>query len=267
MKTCFLIGLLLSCSLLKAETIHDRIHSIEEGIIKFDNGRVAFQDKSTSLLMPGDYIKAELSENYALLSFEKITPTMRVKNKSLSLQGPLPFEPTIVPNMQEALKIFHRSNPYWKRVSECSDRAHVWAHDEFKFSGTKSRKVFIFFTASYINSVRFKWWFHVAPLYRVNDQGTIRELAMDYRYSDRPQTVKGWSDLFVYTKRDCKVTSLFSDYENRPDSEDCFLIFESMHYKIPLEIYEQELSGRYKNSTTEEELQLSLRQAFDKGRF
>ena len=267
MKTFILMGLMLSSSLLQAETIQDRIHSIEEGLIKFESGRVAFRERENKNLLPGDFIKAELNEKYSLLSYEKLSDQKDPEQKRFFLQTPPPFEPTIVPTMKEAFKIFNRSIPYWKRVSECTDRAHIWAFDEFKISGTKSRKVFIFFSAAYINSVRFKWWFHVAPLYHVNDHGTVKELAMDYRYSDRPQTVKEWTDLFVYTKRDCKVTTRFSEYESDPQMEDCFLIYESMHYKLPLEIYEQELNGKYKTSTTEAELQLALRHAFEKGRY
>lgn len=266
MKKIIFIGLILSSSLLKADIIQDRIHAVEGNLIKFENGRVAFGDLKTPDLHPGDFIRAELNENHSLLKFKKIEGPVGSFQKSLTIPPQTLFEPTIVPNMNEALKIFHRSNPYWKRVSECTDRAHVWAHDEFKYSGTMSRKVFIFFTASYINSVRFKWWFHVAPLYRVNDRGTLRELVMDYRYSDRPQTVKEWTNLFVYTRKDCKETNLFSEYDSNPQMEDCFLMTESMHYKIPAEIYEQELSGKFKTSTTEAELQLSLRHAFEKGR-
>lgn len=266
MKRFIITALFFSSSLLQAEIIQDRIHSIEEGLIKFENGRVAFQELMTSNLLSGDYIRAELNEQNTIINFERLNTARKTNHKYLKNLHPSFFEPTTVPSMKEAMDIFHRSNPYSKRVSECTDRAHVWAHDEFKFSGTKSRKVFVFFTASYINSVRFKWWFHVAPLYRVNDQGTIRELAMDYRYSDRPQTVKEWTNLFVYTKRDCKVTTRFSDYELNPQAEDCFLIFESMHYKLPSEIYDQELSGKYKTSTTEIELQMSLRHAFEKER-
>lgn len=266
MKKLFFAGLMLTCSFLQAETFKSRIQSIEDGIIKFDNGRVAFQELKSFNLHPDDYIEVNIDERSTLLSYKKLHSPEDTNLKQFTLRTeettPPPFEPTIVQGMDEAWKIFNRSNPYWKRVSECTDRAHVWAHQEFKTSGTKSRKVFVFLTASYINSVRFKWWFHVAPLYRVNDNGTIKELVMDYRYSDRPQTVKEWTDLFVYTKRPCKVTTKFSEYDVNPQTENCYLIYESMHYKIPGEIHEQELSGRYKTSSSESEIKASLRYGF-----
>lgn len=266
MKKLLFLGLVLTSSLAQAETFKSRIHSIEDGIIKFDNGRVAFQDVKSFDLSPDDYIKAEINEQSTLLSIEKL-PTLETAGlKQLSLQPeevtPPLFEPTTVQGMKEAWNIFNRSNPYYKRVSECTDRAHVWAFDEFKKTGTKSKKVFVFLTASYINSVRFKWWFHVAPLYTVNDNGTIKELVMDFRYSPGPQTVKEWTDQFVYTKRPCKITTKFSEYDVNPQTENCYLIYESMHYKIPGDIHEQELSGRYKTSTNESEVKAAFRYGF-----
>lgn len=266
MKKLLFFGLILTSSLAHAEIFKSRIHSIEDNIIKFDNGRVAFQDLKSFDLAPDDYIKAEINEQSTLLSFKKI-PTL--DNPGLKQLALLPeevtpplFESTVVQGMEEAWNIFNRSNPYYKRVSECTDRAHVWAFDEFKKSGTKSKKVFLFLTASYINSVRFKWWFHVAPLYSVNDNGVMKELVMDFRYSPGPQTVKEWTDQFVYTKRPCKVTTKFSEYDVNPQTESCYLIYESMHYKIPGEIHEQELSGRYKTATSDSELKAAFRYGF-----
>ncbi len=268
MKKILFFGLILTSSLAQAEIFKSRIHSIEDGLIKFDNGRVAFLDLKSFDLSPDDYIQAQINEQSTLLSIEKLPTQARANLKQLSLQPeevtPPLFEPTIVQGMDEAWNIFNRSNPYYKRVSECTDRAHVWAFDEFKKSGTKSKKAFVFLTASYINSVRFKWWFHVAPLYTVNDNGTIKELVMDFRYSPGPQTVKEWTDQFVYTKRPCKVTTKFSEYDVNPQTESCYLIYESMHYKIPGEIHEQELSGRYKTSTSESEIKAAFRYGFQK---
>lgn len=266
MKWYVLAVVFFSSSIL-AETFKSRLHSIEGNLIKFNNGRVAFLGDKNINVPPDEYLEVEVDEHSNLLSLKQISSRQENNFKSFNAQSetnpPLSFEPTIVQGMKEALQIWHRSNPYWKRISECTDRAHIWAHEEFKFSGTKSRKVFVFFTASYINSVRFKWWFHVAPLYSVNDQGKIKELAMDYRYADRPLTVKEWTDLFVYTKRPCKITTKFSDYDGNPSTEDCYLITESMHYRIPAEIHEQELSGRYKTSTNEAEIQAAYRYGFE----
>jgi len=239
------ISLLFSSFASFAEIITSGVHSVEDGMIKFHNGRVAFltNPKDGNTIKKTDQLIAEVDENSNLLSFTKTNSIRPAPIKSFVVEEPPVFDPSIVEGIEEANNIFHRFNPFYKRLSECSDRAHVWAHDEFKKTGTKSMKAFVFFTASYINSVRFKWWFHVAPMYRVKVGDEIQDLVMDFRYTDRPMTVKEWTDHFVYTKRACKVTTKFSEYDVNPQTENCYLIFESMHYKIPGEIHEQEVSG------------------------
>lgn len=264
MKTFILTALLLSTSIIHAETIKDRIHSIEDGLVKFENGRVAFLNSSNTQLNADDFIEAKLSNDGDLLSFKKLEQPVKLKNSEAFFfpDEPPVFEPTVVASLDEAMSIFNRSNSYYKRISECTDRAHVWAHDEFKKTGTKSKKVFIFFTKSYIDSVRFKWWFHVAPMYSVQTPAGVQELVMDYRFTDRPMTVKEWTEQFVYTKRDCKVTTKFSEYDVNPQTENCYLIFESMHYKTPGEIHAQETSNRFKTTTSESELKAAFNYAF-----
>lgn len=271
MKKLFLISLALGVApLIQAETIKSRIHAIEGDIVKFENGRVAFLNSSLVNLHKGTMIKAELdNEDSSLISYEVMKAPTNLKNMSLRDEenpAPLPgvrppFEPTIVPSMAEAIKIFNRSNPWFKRVSECTDRAHVWAHEEFKLSGTKSKKVFVFFTASYIDSIRFKWWFHVAPMYSVQTPSGVQDMVMDFRYTDRPMTVKEFTDQYVYTKRPCKPTLRFSEYDVNPQTENCYLMIDSMHYKIPGELAAQE-QGRYKNTTSDGEVKAALRYGF-----
>jgi hypothetical protein len=264
MKKFFLFGLVLS-SLSQAEIIQDRIHSIDNGLVKFANGRVAFIDQQDLDLSTDDYVKANVDERSSLVSFAKITGPTSFKDLSLQNETlPAPFTPTIVSGMSEAWNIFYRSNPNYKRISECSDRAHIWAHEEFKNNGIKSEKLFVFFTASYINSVRFKWWFHVAPMYTIEEGGNIQKMVMDYRFTDRPMTIKEWTDRFVYTKRECKVTEKFSEYDVNPQTENCYLMTRSMHYRIPADIVAEEKNGFYKTSSSESEIKTSYNFAFKK---
>jgi hypothetical protein len=244
-------------------TFKSKVHSIESNIVKFSNGRVGFIKGSPHLPKSGQVVEAQLNDLSQLLSFKVISDITDSNSHDFLPEGPLPFEPTILNDPKEAEAIFHRSNSFYKRISECSDRAHVWAHDEFKYSGVKSLKAFVFFTASYINSVGLKWWFHVAPMYRTHIQGQLIDLVMDFRYSDRPLTVKEWTDLFVYTKRSCKVTTKFSEYDVNPQTENCYLIFESMHYQLPGEIFDQERYSRFKNQTSDFELRASKKRAFE----
>lgn len=246
-----------------SETIRSRIHSIEQNHIKFSNGRIGYFKKKITIPRLSDYVESELDNSSNLISIKILSPKHFSNESKMMDEGPLPFEPSIVSSFIDAEKIFHRMNPHYKRQSECTDRAHVWAHEEYNFSGIKSLKAFVFFTASYIESVRFKWWFHVAPMYRVNMNGKLIDMVMDYRYSDRPLTVKEWTDLFVFTKRACKVTKKFSEYNVNPQTENCYLIFESMHYKIPSEIFDQERFLRFKNETSRYEIWSSKVWAFE----
>ena len=270
MKKLLLMSLALGVApLIQAETIKSRIHAIEGDIVKFENGRVAFLNSSLVNLQKGAMVKAELdNEDSSLISYEVMSDhtlkqmSLRNEENPAPLPGERPaFEASIVPSMEEAINIFNRSNPNFKRVSECTDRAHVWAHEEFKRSGTKSKKAFVFFTASYIDSIRFKWWFHVAPMYSVQTPSGVQDMVMDFRYTDRPMTVKEWTDQYVYTKRACKPTLRFSEYDVNPQTENCYLMIDSMHYKIPGELAAQE-QGRYKSSTSDSEVRTALRYGF-----
>src|SRR5690606_7148135 len=138
----------------------------------------------------------------------------RLKNMSLvEEREPINFQPTVIPNYMEADKIFNRLNPNWRRSSECSNRAHIWAHEEYNKYNIKSEKAFIFFTASYINQNRFKWWFHVAPMLTVNENGQMVKRVLDVIFNHQPVTIKEWTDNFIFSKRPCKVTTKFSEYD------------------------------------------------------
>ncbi len=264
MRFCLFFYVILMSFECLSITINSPIHAIEDNIVKFSNGRVAFINHSFSELKPHQFVSAKIDESSNLVSFKILRDEDHGAEFNFYLnEDPSPFSPTVVKNHEEAKSIFERSNPFYKRISECTDRAHVWAHEEYKFSGIKSLKAFVFFTASYINSVRFKWWFHVAPMYRVDLNGILTDMVMDYRYSDKPLTVKEWTDLFVFTKRSCKVTTQFSEYDVNPQTENCYLIFESMHYKVPDEIYDQERYLRFKNQTTENEITSSRKLGFE----
>jgi hypothetical protein len=266
MKKLLFLGFLLAMRS-QAEVIQGRIHDIDRNLVKLENGRVAFLDKFDQVrLMKNDVVRITIDDRSSVISVRPLKFPLALVDPSAGLHSVeiiTPFVPTIIDSMEQAQAIFERSNPYYKRLSECSDRAHVWAHEEFRATGTKSLKVFVFFTASYINSVRFKWWFHVAPLYKVRDRDEVRDLVMDYRYTDRPMSVKDWTDGFVYSKRPCKLTTKFSEYDVNPQTEDCYLILESMHYRLRNELHLRELSGRYKIQTSESELRMSRRFAFE----
>jgi hypothetical protein len=172
------------------------------------------------------------------------------------------FEPTILPSLDEAKITFNRLNSSYHRESQCFNRAHVWASEEFKTNGLKSMKVFLFFTASYITRHRFNWWFHVAPLVKAMHDGRVTSRVLDFRYADRPLTVKEWTDTFFMSSRPCLVTDKFSDYDVNPQTEDCYLITTNMYFWQPKDIAQRDTDGIEKENFATGSLQSAYGQAF-----
>lgn len=248
-----------------AETIETFVHSIDNKyrFIKFNNGQVGYFNHSVDL-NSGDKVIVELdSKNYItsakkLKSYQNL-PT--VKNTFLRTERP-EYNPTVLPDLIAAQKLHDSLNPHFIRKSECTDRAHVWVYEMFKNQKINSRKAFIFFTASYINRVKFKWWFHVAPMVDVMEGGQVQQKILDFMLIDRPVSVQEWTNLQVYSKRACKVTTKFSEYDVNPQTEDCYLIYETMYYRLPGDIYAQETRNEYKNSFNESEVNFAKKMGF-----
>lgn len=271
MTKLIVISLLIFSFTSYAEILRNSIHSVERigehYLVKFQNGRIAFLPLEEKALYPnlkGVHVEARLDKNFNLLSMNSLPQktSLSVIEESVENNGPADFFPTIVSNLNEATNIFNRLNPNYKRASECSDRAHVWASEELKRSGLKSMKVFVLFTASYINRVRFKWWFHVAPMISVYENGKIQKRVLDFMFNHGPVTVREWTNQFVYSGRPCLMTKRFSEYDVNPQTEDCYLMEESMYYWTPLDLQKQELERRYKTEFPQGELQSAYRRAF-----
>ena len=149
-----------------------------------------------------------------------------------------------------------------KRKSECSDRAHVWAWDEYQMSGTKSEKAFLLLTDTYIRRNQYKWWFHVAPMYTTTSG---KKIVMDFQFLDRPVTFKEWKNILVFSKRECVKDFFFRDYDAGADqSQDCYVKFEPMYSYIPGDIGSRE-SGRPRTDWNLSQVNASRTRAFFKG--
>ncbi len=247
MKQILLIACLLFSSLGQTKIDLASVHSInkidgENYLVKLKNGKVEFVSSEQQIEQFSDMIKPSYSF-------------------SLNEEAPI-FEPTIIEGLKEAKALFQRLNSNYKRSSECSNRAHVWAYEEFLKNQIKSNKVFLFFTASYINRHHFKWWFHVAPLYKVRVGNQIVDYVFDYMFDSEPRLIKQWTDNFVFSKRSCKRTTKFSEYDVNPQTEDCYLMIESMYYWMPTDLQDQETSGKYKVNFYPYEIKGAYDQAF-----
>lgn len=253
---------------LKAEILRSQVFKYEENHnhVKFSNGRIAKAGKINFKDLVGKTVEVNISEKNVILNHKVLyIPPLEMSFNFLE-NTPASFEPSVLPNLDAAQEMFDRLDSDYIRRSECTDRAHVWAFDEYKKHGINTMKAFIFFTASYINKNNFKWWFHVAPMIKVNENGKIVDRILDYQFLDRPVTVKEWTDLQVHTKRDCKVTTKFSEYDVNPQTEDCYMIYESMYYRLPGDIYAQELRNEFKSSFSESEVNFARKTGFKKTR-
>lgn len=274
MKNMFFVAAALLSLPVLAETLKDRIHSVVESasgshIVRFEKGKVGFVSTPEILEAmkqnTGAEVEVDLDRDHEIRLMNVVTPapaTYNVYLKNDLSQDPPAFEPTPV-TMEKVNQIFNAMNPNFKRLSECSDRAHVWAWDEFQKSQIRSQKAFILFTASYINRVRFKWWFHVAPMFTLENG---QKIIADKMYKDRAVPLKEWTNMMVFSLRDCKMTTKFSEYDVNPQTEDCYMIFESMYYRLPGDVHEQELSGTYRSSWYESEVNGARARAFNVGR-
>lgn len=230
----------------------DHVHSIVRGqngephLVKLSSGEVRF---------------IEQGDEHQLAKYEsklKKTPTTVYK---MQLAEGEEYAPTPVTD-KEIQNIWNRMNPFIKRRSECSDRAHVWAYDEFTKTGTKSQKAFLMLTDTYIKRTRYKWWFHVAPMYTTTSG---KKMVMDYQFFDRPVTFTQWKNHLVFSKRECVTDFRFLDYDAGADqTQDCYTKHEPMYYYIPGDIGNFE-NGRGKTGWSTGEVNGARSRAFFKG--
>lgn len=260
-----------------AGVIESHIHSIETlqnsngKLIKFSNGEVAFiegeaMDLEEELIKASgrkELIQARIDGQLTLKSAQSIASHKKRKEASLKqLRLNASYEPSVV-DVKEAKTIFNRLNSNYVRGSECSNRAHVWAHEEYTRHGIRSMKAFLFFTSSYIQRNRFKWWFHVAPMLQVRHQGKVEAFVLDYMFNHEPVSLQEWKDQFVFSRKNCKLDGTFTEYDQRADqTQDCYLITRPMYYWMPGDLSAEENSNLSKDEFGPSEVRAAYGEAF-----
>jgi hypothetical protein len=268
-------SLLLLSAPVMAESFKTSIFAIEEAsdggepLVKFTNGRVAFINDNNTLKkvksLPKQawlYISTD-SEGY-LQSLKITTGKELMLETSHEVENSVPesFTPTVLKSKSEAIEIFERLNDSYQRQSQCFNRAHVWAYEEFKYNNITSNKTFVFFSSPYIKKHRFVWWFHVAPMMPVKDGSTTKNMVFDVRYSFGPSSIKEWTDLFVYTKKECRKFEKYSEMDRQSEKEDCWVTNTSMYFWHPYNIERLETHGTRPDSFSESEIKSAYREAF-----
>lgn len=229
-----------------AEQLESRIHSIDVApkkgvshLIKLENGRVIFvnHNDTDSLnafktsLKEQSLLNVEVDEKSNFLSAESVDDKSEPISREVEPSARLSYVPTVVSSAQ-ASAIFKRMRRDYQNNSQCYNRAHIWTYEEWKKTGLKSMKVFLFFTSRYIRNYRYKWWFHVAPMV----SSSSGDLVLDRRYTSGPRLKDTWTKNFIYSGRKCPIVNNYYDYRNNQQTEDCYMIPTSMYFWQPWNI-------------------------------
>src|SRR5690606_29330817 len=121
------------------------------------------------------------------------------------------YVPTTVESMEVAKK-YHKEARLYAKDSQCFNRAMVWSYEWWKKHSLKSNKILIYWTRTYIRRYNFQWWFHIAPLLNVMDNGKVVERVMDIKYTRGPLSIQKWTDIFMRNDAVCQVISKYSEY-------------------------------------------------------
>lgn len=262
-KSALLITLALLTSTAFAERFQDTVHSVSRGqnqekhLVFMENGRVLHvspEDESIDDYKPGESIDVEVDENNEVKSVSSIADLKRDFSEEKFLEEDA-VNATVLPSYAAATSLFAGMNRSWKSNTECTDRAHIWSYEEWRKSGHVSRKVFLFFTNTYIRRYNFHWWFHVSPYTFVGST----EYVMDRRYNSGPRTMKNWTDTFIRSKRSCPVTTYRNYRNNRNGSEHCYAVKSNMYNRLPLHVRNEEDSGRVQTRFNTSEVNFSYR--------
>jgi hypothetical protein len=238
--------LLLLCGNLFAETFKSRVVRISDNLVFWENGRVTKVDDKILL--------QELEQT--------VESRLRIIESSDGNIGIQSFEPTVLESENGARSFYQnarRPSP-WQWSWQCTNIAHVRAFEEFKRTGLKSMKIFLFFSDRYIREYNFKWWFHVTPMTFVRAEHGISERIIDKEWTKGPLTYKQWTDLFMKNKAECKKINFYSDYEKHQEEEFCYLLPASMFYWQPKNLEEFERTRKERSEFDMDEVRWAYKQ-------
>lgn len=261
-----LIAALISTTAL-AERIIDTIHSVspgddgEEHLVYLENGRVVFIDPEiyhADEFVPGTRTKFIIDNKNRVKDIDTLEE-LRAAPPEIIEKMPLEESPTVLSSYAEAQSIFRFMNQNYYNRSECTDRAHVWSYEEWRRHGLISRKVFMFFTNTYIRRYNYGWWFHVSPYTLVQNGDSVTEYVMDRRFNSSPRTMKSWSDGFIHSKKECPVTTYHNYRANNNGPEHCYHVKSHMYNRLPLHVEYEERGSKPKTQFSTSEVNFSYR--------
>ncbi len=269
-----LLPLLITLShaeIFEVHSIVKRASTERAWIVKLNDGRVGFWNEVSdpeikSQQLPGAIIQGKLSEESTLTDVMIVGVVIPEKLSSLNkrkieLLPTLPYTPTVYPSYQMAKDVLSGMRRAWSDNSQCYDRSHIWAYEEFNWGRRYLQKAFLFFSDSYIERYNFKWWFHTAPFALINMNGVVAERIMDPAFFQYPLKEKIWTDIFMENKVTCKLIGKYSDYSAHPDQNDCYIMKTSIYFWQPKDLDALERTGIEKKKFIDWE----VRHAYENG--
>lgn len=194
------------------------------------------------------------------LDDEVASKELHLKKNKTSIS---PYQPSILKSFEDAKSLFRdaRANP--RQESQCFNRAHVWTYDWRINKNLYTSKIWLFFTRQYIRKYKFDWWFHVAPLVHVVQDGSVKERILDMKYAKGPLKLKTWTDIFMRDNAHCRVVNKYTDQADYPESGSCFVMKSSMYYYQPLDLELLEITGEERTRWIKDEVKQAYLDAFE----
>ncbi len=192
-------------------------------------------------------------------------------SESVSLEAAHPmsnYNPSNVDSIEVANAIF---KTLYKRTNwfvQCFNRAHLWAKQMLDNQGVHSMKQYIFYTKKYRREINGKWWFHVAPMIKVNDQRYV----MDKEFTRNPVTDTEWENIFTKKLRAkgiknyrCKVIQNMKEFYEKANQEKeyCNILTTSMYYWEPNDMSLLDKTGAQKTKFINRELKIAIKDVLD----
>lgn len=247
----------------------------ESDLVMFSDGRVGVLPKTNksslynakSVLQLKETVKVKLDKKNRIVSITPLSEEEKEDNEremeAIALEQKdfaekrLRFDPSVV-SMSQAKTMFGKMRRDYQKESQCYNRAHIWAFEENRRSGTNFMKVFVFYTRKYIRDYNFYWWFHAIPAVYVGSE----LITLDRRYARGPLSMKPWTDIFVRSRRACPVITKYSQYENNQQTEHCYLHYATQYFWQPRDLARLERTGYSKTKFITSEVNHAYWEAF-----
>lgn len=278
MRVFGLIFCLLSLPLIAATEFTTKIHDIDYGfkpsddvLVFLTSGHVAKLRQSNQFMNKGmnklnlkkTWYKVSMDDERFITDLEEVeAPTPEVKMSFENPKSLLEYTPTTIDSMATAKKYFKEAR-YNPKESQCFNRAMVWTYEWWKKHSLRSNKILIYFTRNYIRRYNFEWWFHIAPLVHVMDNGKVVERVMDVKYSSGPTELVKWANIFLQKDPPCPIITKYSDYADYPYTGECFLQRTHMYTYQPADLQMYEAWGYSKDNFNMTEVRGAYLEAFD----